>query len=116
MQCIYCTASLLDGARLTLDHIKTVGQGGSNKTTNLITACSRCNSSRGQRSVREFAIAVAEYLNHGVRAAAIVRRVKLARQRAINRPLARQLVAEFGSAVKALAMLHNLKLKQSCKR
>ena len=33
---------------------------------NLVTACKRCNSSRGTRSVRAFCRSVATYLNHGV--------------------------------------------------
>jgi len=41
--CVHC------GERedLTLDHITPRSRGGSNKPTNLVTACRRCNTARG---------------------------------------------------------------------
>jgi hypothetical protein len=66
MACAYCGATLEDGAQLTLDHITTREDGGSNKPANLITACHRCNSNRGNRDFTEFVQAVAAYLNHGI--------------------------------------------------
>ena len=47
LACVYCAESVEDGATLTLDHLKTHFRGGSNEAGNLVTACKRCNSSRG---------------------------------------------------------------------
>jgi hypothetical protein len=102
-KCVYCCASaLLDAVRLTLDPIKTVDQGGGNATRNLITACSHCNSSRGDRSVREFAAGVAAYVDNGVTPIEIIMRIKFQRRQPIDRPAARELITKFGSAVKAI--------------
>ena len=40
---------------LSLDHIKAHVDGGNNEANNLITCCRSCNSSRGSKSVLEFA-------------------------------------------------------------
>jgi hypothetical protein len=61
--CSYCGDTVETGAKLTLDHLKPYSKGGDNKETNLVTCCARCNSSRGNRSVRAFTRAVAAYLN-----------------------------------------------------
>jgi len=61
-ECAYCgrgprdkrspkQASLI----LTLDHLTPRCQGGDNSARNLVTACQRCNSSRQEKSWREFA-------------------------------------------------------------
>lgn len=57
--CAYC----LSRGSLTLDHLRPRARGGSNASRNLVTACLRCNSSRGDRSLRSFCIAVGSYLN-----------------------------------------------------
>src|SRR5262245_14698893 len=63
MACVWCGTAVEDGARLTLDHVKPHSQGGTNAPANLMTACERCNKSRGARSVAVFAKSVAAYLN-----------------------------------------------------
>lgn len=63
MACAYCGAKIEDGAILSLDHIVTQSEGGSHSHTNLVTACTMCNSRRGNRSVSIFAAGVAAYLN-----------------------------------------------------
>jgi len=105
--CVWCGAAAEDGARLTLDHVIPHSLGGSNHETNVVTSCFRCNSSRGTRSLGEFAKAVAGYVNHGVTAAHIVADVK----RLVRQPLgeyreaAKRLIANRGSAAKVLAGL-----------
>ena len=93
LACLYCGATLEDGAELSLDHVVPHCQGGGNGAGNLVTACRRCNSSRGARSVRAFAEAVADYLGHGVQADEIVRRVRNAQRRAIPLDEAKQVIA-----------------------
>lgn len=62
LACAYCGNTIEDGARLTLDHLKPYSKGGDNKETNLVTCCLKCNSSRGNRSVRSFCKSVASYM------------------------------------------------------
>lgn len=55
LACVWCGAGVEEGARLTLDHLKPHSKGGSNAPSNLLTACKRCNDSRGARSAAKFA-------------------------------------------------------------
>jgi 5-methylcytosine-specific restriction endonuclease McrA len=55
MACVYCGKGIEHGITLTLDHIKPFSKGGSNEATNLITACSLCNSARGNKPIRAYA-------------------------------------------------------------
>lgn len=50
--CQYCGAKAPD-VTLHVDHIMPVSSGGSNKITNLITACSDCNSGKGARLISD---------------------------------------------------------------
>jgi len=102
LACTYCGATMEDGAVLTLDHLIPRSRGGSHATTNLITCCRRCNSARGSRSVRGFAAAVAEYLNHGVDARDIERHVRACARRKIDVSAAKALIARRGSYAAAL--------------
>lgn len=65
MACVYCTRAIEsdEGVTLSLDHIRCEVNGGGNESTNLVTACTLCNSRRGKKSVREFAQVVVGY--HG---------------------------------------------------
>jgi 5-methylcytosine-specific restriction endonuclease McrA len=45
--CIYCGSEL----GLTMDHIVPVCRGGTNRQSNLVTACEACNNLRGSRSI-----------------------------------------------------------------
>jgi hypothetical protein len=76
MACMWCGASLEDGAQLSLDHVTPHSKGGKNTASNLVCSCSRCNSSRGNRPAGEFAEAVAGYINHGVTAEKIIYEIK----------------------------------------
>lgn len=109
LACAYCGDAVENGANLTLDHVKAYDNGGSNKPTNLVTCCHRCNSSRGKRPVVAFAVAIAEYLNHGVDAKSIVDHVKACTKKDIRpfRIQAKEMIASRGSAAKVLATLTN---------
>ena len=93
MACAYCGAKVEDGAQLTLDHLRPHSHGGSNNATNLVTCCGTCNSSRGNRSVKAFAAAVASYLNHGVTAESILAHIYRTTQRTIKLAEAKALLA-----------------------
>jgi hypothetical protein len=107
LACAYCGTSVEQGASLCLDHIVSRCHGGTNKETNLITACKRCNDSKNSRSVKAFAKAVAIYLNHGVKAHDILVHI----HERLDEPLdyyleqAKRHVAERGSAFKVLESL-----------
>lgn len=45
-QCVYCGTASTDGARLVLDHVHPHSRSGTDTADNLVTACSRCNSSK----------------------------------------------------------------------
>ena len=53
--CVYCRRSkVADGVTLTLDHVIACDHGGTNASTNLVTACLSCNSAKQAKTVREF--------------------------------------------------------------
>lgn len=96
MACVWCGAGIEDGIQLSLDHLKCNVKGGGNESSNLITCCTRCNSSRAHRSVTAFARALAAYLNHGVTPEQIVRRVRAAAKREVPIAQAKELLAVRG--------------------
>lgn len=102
MACGYCGASVEEGAQLTLDHLKPHSQGGTNKETNLVTCCLKCNSSRGNRAVVDFATATAAYLDHGIEAAQIVAHVTACAKRKLDMPAAKEMIARRGSCFEVL--------------
>jgi len=104
--CCYCGASVEDGVTLTLDHLTPYSAGGSNKARNLVTCCHRCNSSRGKRSWRKFAGAVARYLDHDVTVEAIAAHIKRTRQRVLHVDAARGIIAARGSFAESVRALH----------
>lgn len=54
--CVYCGANLKNSNSQdrTLDHIVPKSKNGTNKSTNLITCCKKCNSSRNNKSIYKF--------------------------------------------------------------
>jgi len=54
--CVYCGHSIYDDANLilTIDHVVSQDLGGTNRSENLVTACKRCNSIKGSKTVRAF--------------------------------------------------------------
>ena len=102
LACCYCGEGIEDGAKLTLDHLTPHSQGGKNSADNLVTACHRCNSSRGNRDWREFSSAVAGYLNRGVQAADIISHIDETVKRPVDVAAAKQLIARRGGFTQAL--------------
>lgn len=107
LSCAYCGASAEIGTQLSLDHILPHSKGGTNAETNLVTCCSRCNSSRGNRDLEVFAAAVAGYINHGVTAEDIIAHVKDCAGRGLKtaKAEAKTMMDRRGSAAKVLASL-----------
>ena len=102
LACVYCGESVETAATLTLDHLRPYSKGGTNVATNLVTACHRCNSSRGSRTVRGFCRAVSDYLNQSVAAREIERHVRRCAARQINVQAARALIERRGSWTQCL--------------
>ena len=96
LACVYCGASLEDGALLTLDYLRPVSKGGSNAASNLVTVCHTCNSNRKNRTVRGFCRAVASYLDRGVAAREIEQHVRRCAARTFHTQAARTLIAQRG--------------------
>jgi HNH endonuclease len=115
LACAYCGSAVEQGTPLTLDHVRCFSKGGSNAESNLVTACVRCNSSRGNRPLRRFARAVASYVNHGVTMADILKHVAACTARPLleYRAEADKLIARRGSAAKVLASLVNTQTVKS---
>jgi hypothetical protein len=101
LACVWCDATVEDGAILTLDHLTPQSSGGSNHERNLVTSCRRCNSSRGHRSTKSFAIVVAAYLDHGVKAETILTHVKSTIKGKLDIASAKALIARRGGFVAA---------------
>ena len=103
--CAYCGSAIEDGAKLTLDHLLPHSLGGDNKPTNLITACHKCNSSRGNRDWKQFAAKVADYLNHGIKAEEIIAHIETTRIRPVDRVAAKTILANRGGFTAAMQSL-----------
>ena len=101
LACVYCDDCIESGAKLTLDHVVPHSEGGSNKETNLVTCCHRCNSSRGNRSLSVFAKAAAGYLNHGLTARTILYHVATTVARPLDILAAKELISRRGGFVAA---------------
>ena len=102
LACAYCGHAAEESAALTIDHLTPWSKGGSNESENLLTACERCNKSRGTRSVRAFSRAVAKFLNHGADPQAIERHVRNCARRAVPLAEAKELISRRGSYAAAL--------------
>ena len=89
-RCVYCGSQ----AKLSLDHLSPVSKGGSNKPTNLVTACMECNRERGVMRWREYAS------NHE----GALKRVERQLRRSIRhlRPLARVALEQTPNVMQAL--------------
>lgn len=94
LACVWCLASVGDeGVRLSLDHVRPNLAGGGSGNRNLITCCSRCNSSRKARTVVEFATVIARRLADDTTAGQVVARVRCAVRRKVRTEQARELIA-----------------------
>lgn len=106
LACVYCSGAVEGGVQLTLDHVRTHRDGGGNENANLVTACKRCNDSRGARSVKKFAVAAAAYLNHNIKPEMIVDHVRAQQKKSVDVAEAKALIARRGSVAKVLSA-HN---------
>lgn len=88
---------------LTLDHLTPYSKGGSNDQKNLVTCCGRCNSSRGNCSVKTFAEVVAKYIGKPATATRILAHIAICKKSAINVAEAQELIDRRGG------------FKQACK-
>ncbi len=52
-RCRYCGAGRAQGAVLNVDHVKPKAAGGTDKPTNLVTACETCNGGKAARKLTE---------------------------------------------------------------
>jgi 5-methylcytosine-specific restriction endonuclease McrA len=81
--CVYCGCS----ANLSLDHVTPRELGGDNKPSNLVTACSACNSAKKDLPVAEFVASL------GARGEGLADRVREALDSAVDRKLGKALEA-----------------------
>ena len=107
LACCYCGEGIEQGAKLTLDHLVCHKDGGTNEASNLVTACHRCNSSRGSRPWVKFAKQVAGYVNHGVTAGQITRHIRSTVKRTLDVNAAKEMIARRGGFSQALAATRN---------
>src|SRR5690606_12038556 len=94
-KCVWCNRSPKDGIVLTLDHLITWSEYGSNDDHNLVTCCKECNSSRGEDNVEVYARRVA-----GARCNSLLQRITSLTSRKLQayRIKAKAMIAEYGSA------------------
>jgi hypothetical protein len=98
LACVWCGEAVEEafGSGLTLDHLvphSRCTDAARRDPCNLMTSCRRCNSSRGDRSVKAFARVVAAYLNHGADPAVIEAHVRACARRPLPTAEARAAMA-----------------------
>lgn len=104
LACVYCEATAEDSTPLTLDHVipfstyKRDNLPVSNDPTNLVTACKRCNSARGDRPFEFFLRLTALYL--GTDATNLINYALSQLHKPINLDLAKAIIAERRHSVK----------------
>jgi 5-methylcytosine-specific restriction endonuclease McrA len=104
--CVWCGAGIEDTTGnqiLTLDHIVVHSKTQDNTETNLVTACYRCNATRGRRSIYAFATAVAAYRGN-ITAEEILRTIRNTSRKSLApyKIEAKRLIERRGSAFAAL--------------
>lgn len=105
MACVWCGLGVEDEVILTLDHLKPYSRGGDHHESNLVTCCHRCNSSRGKRGIKQFALVVAAYLNQNlVTAQTILAHISRCRVRVLDVQSAKDLIERRGGFVNACRM------------
>jgi len=102
LSCAYCGESVESGIKLTLDHIIPYSKQGSNHESNLITACSTCNSARGNRPINDFIAVVGDFFKN-IKSDDVFDHINECKDRKLNKGEAEEMVARRGSAAKALA-------------
>ena len=93
-RCVYCNRNLANVKPKfrTLDHVIPVTRGGSNDETNLLTACKRCNESKGALTAWEFIARNIKPGQHNDTFVAVHTRLLRLLAIPINRPLAKALL------------------------
>jgi len=99
LACCYCNTTVEEDI-LTLDHIIPYSKGGTNLSHNLVTACKKCNCSRGDRSIEDFAQAVSSYLD--TTAAQILSHIHITTKSPVDISAAKELIRRRGSYQAAL--------------
>lgn len=92
LACVWCGVGAESGVSLTLDHLTPRADGGTNQSTNLVTACRDCNSARQDTP----ASAWAERWGRNVRS------IRNHARTALDRGRARELLAARGSVAGAI--------------
>ncbi len=105
LACVWCGTSIEDDAKLTLDHLRPYGKGGSNHETNLTTCCHKCNSVRQDRSAVDFATVSAAYIAHGITPHAILEQIAEKTARPLDMAEAKAMISRRGSCFAALQSL-----------
>ena len=85
LACVWCGDGVEDTGSLTLDHLTPWSKGGTNNASNLVTACRKCNSARGNRGIRAFAKVVSDYM--GVDMTNVLMHVRRCRRRSWQKHL-----------------------------
>jgi hypothetical protein len=104
LACAYCSHSVEDGARLTLDHVDAYANGGKHHETNLVTACERCNWGKNDRPMDDWVIAVCEYINHGMTPDSIMEHIDATTHKPLHefRQQAKAMIEARGSAARVI--------------
>lgn len=100
LACAYCGATVEDGAQLTLDHGRPRDHGGSNKETNLVTACARCNSVRGTRPWKVFVVLICAAYDRP--ANDVIKFIETTRRRVLDVKAAQEMIDRRGGFSQAL--------------
>jgi 5-methylcytosine-specific restriction endonuclease McrA len=95
LACVYCGVGLEEGVTLSLDHLTPHSQGGSNESSNLVTACRKCNSVRGSRPWRIFTTIVSQYINKNPES--MQQHINRTRKRSVDIDYAKKLIESRGS-------------------
>jgi HNH endonuclease len=101
LACAYCRKTALP-ADACVEHVIPFEKGGSNHHSNLVTSCTRCNARKADMPLRRFARTLAPASPE-----VIVERIAkfTARQLRPYRNEAKKLVAQYGTASKALGAI-----------
>lgn len=91
LACCYCHQGVEQGTKLTLDHVTPLSRRGTNKETNLVTACFSCNSARGNKKVEAF-----------VKAETVLTFIRQTTKRKLDVAAAKNLIALRGGFTAAL--------------
>ncbi len=95
--CVYCGAG--GYGVLTLDHLHPRSLGGSNKSSNLVTCCFSCNSSRQDKPLQVFLAGLAA---RGIDGSALTGKIRRLVRRKVNLRLGKEL-AELAIELRAQA-------------